>query len=535
MMMICKDCGNSFPSENVACSHCGSRASTQGGFKGVSWGGKLVRFSLFSVILLLLFFLFSKTTPVRVANNNAFSQDRYISHAQAVPPVRQPESARERNTELMSSQSVIAVKQEPVAPREVVNEVKEPLVRVEPSSDSLVVVTQSMAQTGGGQSEILVSEEEAELEIFNPLKEGVLKDVRKLDFKGARERISAHDSNFRSIRVASYQLALSGQLVAAETFHQWISKRAEGFRLSRGGKIERSTPENLRVGTQTYSWQRVYSERPEWVGDMINHLVLNALTTQELNIDERGLLLIQTVAFLSLYYPEKSEVTKKSEELLALVLNNCSNHVAYVGELFPEFYERYSTGAYFAARETAEASAKMGTSEIRTVRQRNGETSDRPVQQQVEQPTERMAIQRATELVRQTLPAYPMALEARYVTATTTFKPFMGESLKRYHPRMIISFNFRYRLQSGHERWNVGPVNMAYDTVANRWLMMGFSEATITGRNFLETSEGQEALKSAVTHAVAPQKDQGSKRVSDSSWDANELRSHDPRHPRNKR
>jgi hypothetical protein len=535
MMMICKDCGNSFPSENVACPHCGSRAPTQGGFKGVSWGGKLVSLSVFSIFLLLLFFLFSKTTPDRVANNNALSPDRSISYAQAVPPVRQPESALERNAELISSQSVVVVKQEPVAPREVVVEVKESLVHVESFSNSVVVVTQSMPQVGGGQSDILVAEEQAESELFNSLKEGVLKDVRMLDFKGAREKISAYNSRVHSVRGAAYQLALSGQLAAAETFHQWISKRAEGFRLSRGGKIESSTPVNLRVGAQTYSWQRVYSERPEWVGDMINHLVLNALTTQELNIEERGLLLIQTVAFLSLYYPEKSEVTKKSEEMLALVLNNCANQVAYVGELFPEFYERYSTGVYFAVRETAEASAKTGTPEIRTLHQRNGETADRAVQQQMEQPTERMAIQRATELVRQTLPGYPMALEARYVTATTTFKPFMGESLKRYQPRMILSFNFRYRLQSGHERWNVGPVNMAYDTVAKRWIMMGFSEATITGRNFLETSEGQEALKSAVTHAVVPQKDQGSKRVSDSSWNANELRSHDPRHPRNKR
>jgi hypothetical protein len=146
-----------------------------------------------------------------------------------------------------------------------------------------------------------------------------------------------------------------------------------------------------------------------------------------------------------------------------------------------------------------------------------------------------MAVQRATELVRQALSAYPMAQEARYVTATTSLKPFMGESVKRYQPRMILSFNFRYRLPSGHERWNVGPVNMAYDTVAKRWVMMGFSEATITGQNYLETSEGQAALKTAVTQAVAPQKDYGSKRVSDSSWSGNELRSHDPRHPRNKR
>jgi hypothetical protein len=111
----------------------------------------------------------------------------------------------------------------------------------------------------------------------------------------------------------------------------------------------------------------------------------------------------------------------------------------------------------------------------------------------------------------------------------------MGESLKRYQPRLILSFNFRYRMPSGHERWNVGPVNMAYDTVSQRWVMMGFSEATITGQNFLETSEGQEALKSAITQVVVPQKEQGLKRTPVSPWNANELRSHDPRHPRNKR
>lgn len=532
-MMTCKDCGNSFGSENVACPHCGSRASAQGSFKGGSWGGKLVRLSLCSFFLLLLFALFSKKAPVRLANNTALSRKLPISSAQSVSQVRQSESAPEKNTELMSSQAVVDVKQKLVTHREVAFDVKEPLVRVEPSSNSVAVAPQSMPQVGGGQFEILVAEEQAELEIWNALKEVVLKDMRRLDFKGAREKMSTQDSNTHSVRVASYQLALSGQLAAAETFHQWLSKRVEGFRLSRGGKIERSTLVNFRVGTQTYAWQSVYSERPEWVGDMITHLVLNALTAQDVNIDERELLLIQTAAFLALYYPEKVDVAEKVEEMLALVLNNCSNHVAYVGELFPEFYERYSTGDYFAARETTDTSANTRTSEIRTVHQRDGEPSGR--QQQVETPTERMAIQRATEMVRQALPAYPMALEARYVTSTTAFKPFMGESLKLYQPRMILSFNFRYRMPSGHERWNVGPVNMAYDTVAKRWVMMGFSEATITGRNFLETPEGQEALKTAVTQAVLPQKDHGQKRVSDPSWNENELRSNDPRHPRNKR
>ncbi len=532
--MICKDCGNSFPSENVACPHCGSRASTHEGFKGGHWAGKLIFLAVCSFLLWFLFVFFSKSAPVRPADTKVLSRDTPVSVAQPIPQVRQAESVLERTSELVRSQAVVEVKQEPVpGPREVTSEVKESLVRVELPSDPTVVATQSMSRIGGGQADILVAEEQAELEIWKVLKEGVLKDVRRLDFKSAREKMSAQASDVLSPRVASCQLALAGQLAAAETFHQWLSKNAEGFRLSRGGKIDRSTSENLRVGTQTYAWQRVYSERPEWVGDMITHLVLNALTAQDVNIDERELLLIQTAAFLTLYYPEKVDVAEKVEEMLALVLNNCTNHVAYVGELFPEFYGRYSTGAYFAARETAEASTNTGTSEIRTVRQRNGEPSGR--QQQVEPPTERMAIQRATEMVRQALSAYPMALEARYVTSTTTFKPFMGESLKLYQPRMILSFNFRYRMSSGHERWNVGPVNMAYDTVAKRWIMMGFSEATITGRNFLETSEGQEALKTAVTHVVDPKKEQSPKLPPDSSWKANELRSHDPRHPRNKR
>jgi hypothetical protein len=521
-MMTCKDCGNSFPSERSACPHCGSRVPMQGGFKGGSGAGRFVAIMACLLFLLLLYILFSVRGPVHVEKDNASPEEHYISYAKAVPSVRQSVPAPEIKTEVVRSQSVVEVKQEP-------------LLRVEPSSDPVNIVTQAMPQVGGGQSDILIEEEQAELEVLKTIKEEVLKDVQTLDFKGARQKMSAHDASFRSVRVASYRLALSGQLTAAEIFHQWLSKKAEGFRLSRGGKIERSTPLNLRVGAQSYSWQSVYSEKPEWVGDMINNLVLNALTTQELSIEERGLLVIQTVAFLSLYYPEKIEVAKKSEEMLALVLNNCTHHVAYVGELFPEFFERYSTGVYFAAREAAEASKSTGATEPLSVRQQNSEASGRPARQQAEPPTERMAVQRATELVRQSLPAYPMALEARYVTATTSLKPFMGESVKRYQPRMILSFNFRYRLPSGHERWNVGPVNMAYDTVSKRWVMMGFSEATITGRNYLETSEGQAALKTAVAQAVAPQKDQGVKRVSDSSWSANELRSNDPRHPRNKR
>lgn len=534
-MTICKDCGNSFPAERVACPHCGSRVTTPGGFKGAGRGGKLGLFIVCTFLLFLLFLLFTKSAPVHVVKNNPPPQDINISYAKEVPQVDRPDSAREQKRGLVSSQSVVNVKQEPVSRREVALVVDEPRVRVEPSSSLVVVVTQSMPQVEDGQSAIRIAEEQAGLEIFNSLKAGILKDVRRLDFNNARVKLSAHASNFHSVKVDSLQLALSGKLAAAETFHQWLSLKAEGFRLSRGGKIESSTPLNLRVGTQTYSWQGVYSERPEWVGDMINHLVLNALTTQELPVDERGLLLIQTAAFLSLYYPEKSEVTKKSEEMLSLVLDHCTNHVEYVSELFPEFYERYSTGVYFAERERADASVKTVKTDVRAVRQRNVETSAQTVQQQVESPTERMAIQRATELVRQAISAYPMALEARYITSTTSFKSFMGESLKRYQPRLILSFNFRYRMPSGHERWNVGPVNMAYDTVSQRWVMMGFSEATITGQNFLETSEGQEALKSAITQVVVPQKEQGLKRTPVSPWNANELRSHDPRHPRNKR
>lgn len=287
-------------------------------------------------------------------------------------------------------------------------------------------------------------------------------------------------------------------------------------------------------------WHAFYLNKTELVGDMINNLVLNAMETKNLSVDEKGVLLIQASAFLTLYYPEKAYASDKTEEILALVLENCTNHVAKVQALFPGFYNSFTNGTYLEkiqARERQKGSGgvEKGTGTVSKQAPLIAKPTERPERQQVDPPTEATAIQKATLMVSQALSSYPAALEARYVTARPCFQSFMGESLKRYTPRLILTFNFRYRTPSGRERWNLGPVNVAYDTVEKRWVMMGFCEATITGQNFLDTQEGQQAVQVAVKKAVRTTGSSDNNSAPSSSiWKKSDLRSYDSRHPRNK-
>jgi hypothetical protein len=384
-------------------------------------------------------------------------------------------------------------------------------------------------------------EKACELEVLNTLKNAIHSDIQKLDFKSAGEKLKAEDFQFSNSLAVTCQSALAGLLVEAEGFHLWLSSKVVGFRFSRGGIVERSDRQSIRFAGASMPWQTFYLDKTELVGDMINNLVLSAMATQDLAIEEKGLLLIQTSAFLALYYPEKAYASDKTEEILALVLESCTNHVAKVQSLFPIFYSSYTNGTYLAKLQSRERSRDIEEVEKRTAHVLKGPSSPvasstRPASQMVEPPTEAAAIKKATVLVNQTLSAYPAALEARYVMARPCFQSFMGENLKRFTPRLILTFNFRYRTPSGRERWNPGPVNVAYDTEEKKWVMMGFSEATITGQNFLDTQEGQQAVQVAVKKAVRTSGDSNGKNsaASSSIWKRSDLRSYDSRHPRNK-
>ncbi|MEI7945841.1 MAG: hypothetical protein WCJ02_04060 [bacterium] len=391
------------------------------------------------------------------------------------------------------------------------------------------------------RAEDVAREQACELEVPNTLKNAIQLDIQKLNFKSAGEKLKAEDFQFSNSLAVTYQSALAGLLVEAEGFHLWLSSKVVGFRFSRGGIVERSDRQNIRFAGSSMSWQTFYLNKTELVGDMINNLVLSAMATKDLAIEEKGLLLIQTSAFLTLYYPEKAYASDKTEEILALVLENCTNHVAKVQSLFPKFYSSYTNGTYLAKLPPRERSRDIDEVEKRTAYVLKGVSSPvassaRSASQMVEPPTEAAAIKKATVMVNQTLSAYPVALEARYVTARPCFQSFTGENLKRFTPRLILTFNFRYRPPSGRERWNPGRVNVAYDTEEKKWVMMGFCEATITGQNFLDTQEGQQAVQVAVKKAVRTSGDSNGKNsaASSSVWKNSDLRSYDSRHPRNK-
>jgi hypothetical protein len=391
------------------------------------------------------------------------------------------------------------------------------------------------------RAEDAAREQVCELEVLNTLKKTIQSDIQNLAFKSAAEKVNAEDFQFSTRLAVACQSALAGLLVEAESFHLWLSSKVVGFRFSRGGIVEKSDRQSIHFAGSSMPWQMFYLNKTELVGDMINNLVLSAMATKDLAIEEKGLLLIQTSAFLALYYPEKAYASDKTEEILALVLENCTNHVAKVQSLFPEFYASYTNGTYLAKVQSRERAGDTEDVEKRAARVLKGAsspvaTSTRPASQMVEPPTEAAAIKKATVLVNQTLSAYPAAREARYVMARPCFQSFMGENLKRFTPRLILTFNFRYRTPSGRERWNPGPVNVAYDTEEKKWVMMGFSEATITGQNFLDTQEGQQAVQVAVKKAVRTSGDSNGKNsaASSSIWKKSDLRSYDSRHPRNK-
>lgn len=93
-------------------------------------------------------------------------------------------------------------------------------------------------------------------------------------------------------------------------------------------------------------------------------------------------------------------------------------------------------------------------------------------------------------------------LEAKYLkTEPYLFGSFMGEDSKMFSKRIVVKFNFKYQTSGGFERWNEGPVNMAYSSTEKKWCVMGFTESNITGVPYMETNEGREAIQSAINDA----------------------------------
>lgn len=544
--MTCKDCGSKVNNNAVSCPHCGSRMPTPGDAQG-----RHRTISPFAFVLLALLILgaagmllFSVRLPVVMKN----TPQSNIPVRKTFTAPKQVEVLHEEKTPLSGTQPDRATSEEVVKPAKLIvkqNEEprrREPAVLMkEPAVERVDVPAPLSPDQLISRAEDVAREQACELEVLNTLKNAIQSDIQKLNFKSAREKLKVEDFQFSNSLAVACQSALAGLLVEAEGFHLWLSSKVVGFRFSRGGIVERSDRQNIRFAGSSMPWQTFYLNKTELVGDMINNLVLSAMATKDLAVEEKGLLLIQTSAFLTLYYPEKAYASDKTEEILALVLENCTNHVAKVQSLFPKFYSSYTNGTYLAKLQSRERSRDIEEVEKRTAHVLKGNSSPvasstRPASQMVEPPTEAAAIKKATVLVNQALSAYPAALEARYVTARPCFQSFTGENLKRFTPRLLLIFNFRYRTPSGRERWNQGPVNVAYDTEEKKWVMMGFCEATITGQNFLDTQEGQQAVQVAVKKAVRSSGDSNGKNsaASSSTWKNSDLRSYDSRHPRNK-
>ena len=544
--MTCKDCGSKVNTHAVSCPHCGSRMPTDGDAQGRQRSN-----SPYALLLLVLLILgaggmlrYSYRLPVVMKNvpqanipvRKTFVQPKQVDVLQEE---KKPQSGtqpdRAASPEIVQSAKLIVKRGE--EPRK-----SEPAVKMtEPAVERVDVPAPLTPDQLISRAEDVAREQACELEVLNTLKNAIQSDIQKLNFKSAGEKLKSEDFQFSNSLAVACQSALAGLLVEAEGFHLWLSSKVVGFRFSRGGIVERSDRQNIRFAGSSMPWETFYLNKTELVGDMINNLVLSAMATKDLAIEEKGLLLIQTSAFLTLYYPEKAYASDKTEEILALVLENCTNHVAKVQSLFPKFYSSYTNGTYLAKLQARERSRAIEEVEKRTAHVLKGASSPvasstRPASQMVDPPTEAAAIKKATVLVNQTLSAYPAALEARYVTARPCFQSFTGENLKRFTPRLILIFNFRYRTPSGRERWNPGPVNVAYDTEEKKWVMMGFSEATITGQNFLDTQEGQQAVQVAVKKAVRTSADSSGKNsaASSSTWKNSDLRSYDSRHPRNR-
>lgn len=544
--MTCKDCGNKVNNNAASCPHCGSRMPKPGDAQGRH--RTISPYALMLFVLLILgaagMLRYSFRLPVVMKNapqasipvRKTFTEPKQVgvSHEKKKPQT-EPKAYQSTSEEVVKPAKQIVKQNEEPKKREPAVLMTEPDVeRVDAPAplppDQLI-----------SRAEEATREQTCELEALNTLKRTIHPDIQKLAFKSAAEKVKAEDFQFNSSLAVACQSALAGLLIEAEGFHLWLSSKVVGFRFSRGGIVEKSDRQSIHFAGSSMPWQTFYLNKTELVGDMINNLVLSAMATKDLAVEEKGLLLIQTSAFLTLYYPEKAYASDKTEEILALVLENCTNHVAKVQSLFPEFYSSYTNGTYLAKVQSRERPGAAEDVEKRTAHVLKGAsspvaTSTRPASQMVESPTEAAAIKKATALVNQTLSAYPAAREARFVTARPCFQPFMGENLKRFTPRLILTFNFRYQTPSGRERWNPGPVNLAYDTEAKKWVMMGFCEATITGQNFLDTQEGQQAVQVAVKKAVRTSGDSNGKNsaASSSTWKNSDLRSYDSRHPRNK-
>jgi len=544
--MTCKDCGAKVNKNAVSCPRCGSRMPTAGDVQG---GHRTI--SPYALILFVLLVVgaagmlrYSFRLPVVIKNapqakipvRKTFSEPKQVKiRHEEKKPQSEPKADQSTSEEVVKPAKLIVKQNE--EPR-----MNEPAVKMtEPDVERVEVPAPLTPDQLISRAEDAAREQVCELEVLNTLKKTIQSDIQNLAFKSAAEKVKAEDFQFSTRLAVACQSALAGLLVEAESFHLWLSSKVVGFRFSRGGIVEKSDRQSIHFAGSSMPWQMFYLNKTELVGDMINNLVLSAMATKDLAIEEKGLLLIQTSAFLALYYPEKAYASDKTEEILALVLENCTNHVAKVQSLFPEFYASYTNGTYLAKVQSRERAGDTEDVEKRAARVLKGAsspvaTSTRPASQMVEPPTEAAAIKKATVLVNQTLSAYPAAREARYVMARPCFQSFMGENLKRFTPRLILTFNFRYRTPSGRERWNPGPVNVAYDTEEKKWVMMGFSEATITGQNFLDTQEGQQAVQVAVKKAVRTSADSNGKNsaASSSVWKNSDLRSYDSRHPRNR-
>ena len=127
--------------------------------------------------------------------------------------------------------------------------------------------------------------------------------------------------------------------------------------------------------------------------------------------------------------------------------------------------------------------------------------ADETRKQQEESSSDESAIQKAKTFIQQQIDRGRL-LDAVYLGTTPyLFKSFMGEDHNMFSKRLVVKFNFKYRTESGFERWNEGPVDMAYTPQGKKWCIMGFTESNITGVPYMETNEGKKAFRDAIDNA----------------------------------
>ena len=394
--MTCKDCGSKVNNNEVSCPHCGSRMPTPGDAQGRH--RTISPYALMLFVLLILgaagMLRFSVRLPVVIKNvpqtnipvRKTFTEPKQVEvFHEEKKPQSEPKADQSTSEEVVKPAKLSVKQNEEPKKREPAVLMKEPDVeRVDLPApltpDPLI-----------SRAEDVAREQTCEFEALNTLKRTIQPDIQKLAFKSAAEKVKAEDFQFSSSLAVACQSALAGLLIEAEGFHLWLSSKVVGFRFSRGGIVEKSDRASIHFAGSSMPWQTFYVNKTELVGDMINNLVLSAMVTKDLAIEEKGLLLIQASAFLTLYYPEKAYASDKTEEILALVLENCTNHVAKVQSLFPEFYGSYTNGAYLAKVQSRERSGDTEDAEKRTAPVLKGAfspvaTSTRPASQMVEPP-----------------------------------------------------------------------------------------------------------------------------------------------------